>query len=73
MKEQKDIRPTISVTMKCLITKDALVNSGIRIGPSSSLVVIKIGNSICQKSFTKVDMIDGGLVARFGVIEDIVI
>ena len=47
VKERKDIRPTISVTMKGLIIKDALVNSGIRIGPSSNLIVSKIGNSIC--------------------------
>ena len=73
MKERKDIRPTISITMKGFIIKDALINSGIRIGLSSKLIVREIGNSICQKSFTKVDMIDGGLVARFGVIEDIVI
>ena len=59
--------------MKGLITKDALVNSGIRIGSSSNLIVNKIGNSICQKSSNKVDMIDGGFLARFGVIEDVVI
>ena len=59
--------------MKGLITKDALVNSGIRIGPSSNLIVSKIGKPICQKSPTKVDMIDGGLVTCFEVIEDVVI
>ena len=46
--ERKDIRPTISVTMKGLIIKDALVNSGIRIGPSSNLIVSKI-----EKLFVK--------------------
>ena len=59
--------------MKGLLINNALVNSGIRIGSSSNLIVNKIGNSICQKSSNKVDMIDGGFLARFGVIEDVVI
>ena len=48
VKERKDIRPT-SVTMKGILIKDALVSSGIRTGPSSNVIVRKIGNPICQK------------------------
>ena len=73
VKEQKDIRPVISVTMKGLLIKDALVNSGIRIRPSSNVIVSKIGNPICQKSSNKVDMVDKGLVPCLGAIEDKVI
>ena len=55
------------------MTKDALVDSVIRIGPTSNVVVSKIGNPIYQKSSTKLDMVGGGLVSHFGVVEDIVI
>ena len=48
-------RPTISVTMKGLLIKDALVNNGIRIDPSSNIIVSKIGNPICQKSSNMVE------------------
>ena len=69
MKERKDIRPT-SVTMKGILIKDALVSSGIRTGPSSNVIVRKIGNPICQKLSNKVDR---GLVPCLGAIEDMAV
>ena len=56
---RKDIRPTILVTIIGLLIKDSLVDSDIRIGPTSKVVVSKIGNLIYQKSATKVEMVDG--------------
>ena len=68
---RKDIRPTILVTIIGLLIKDSLVDSDIRIGPTSKVVVSKIGNLDYQKSATKVDMGDGGLTSHFGFIEGV--
>ena len=72
VKDRKDIQPTISVTVKGLLVKDALVDSCIRINLTSNAVVSKIGNPIYQKSPTRVDIVDKHLASCFGVIEDVV-
>ena len=53
--------------MKDGLIKDALVNNGTRIDPSSNVIVSKIGNPICQKSS---NMVDKGLVPCLRAIED---
>ena len=73
VKDRKNIWLTNSVTIKNLLVKHALVDSGIRFGPASNVVVSKIGNPIYQKSSTRVDIIDRHLTYCFGVIEDDVI
>ena len=70
-KDWKDFLPTIYVTSKGLLIKDALVDSGIRIDPTYNVVVSKIENPIYQKSSIKVDIVDGCLASHFGVIEDV--
>ena len=56
--------------MKDGLIKDALVNNGTRIDPSSNVIVSKIGNPICQKSS---NMVDKGLVHCLGATKDKVI
>ena len=73
MKDQKDIRPTILLTIKGLLIKDSLVDRGIRIGPTFNVILSKTRNPICQESSTKVNIIDKGLVSHLGAIEDVVI
>ena len=73
VKDRKDIRPTIPVTIKGFLIKDALVDSGARISLISEVLVTKIGIPICKKSSTKVVVVDGGLVPCLGIIEDMVI
>ena len=38
----------------------------------SKVVVSKIGNPLCQKSSTKVDVVDVVLISCFGVIKDVI-
>ena len=73
VKEWKDIRPLILVTMKSLLINDVLVYSSIRIDPTSNVVVSKIGNSNNQKSSTRIDIVDWHLASCFGIIEDVFI
>ena len=73
VKERKDIRPTIPVTIKGYLIKDALVDSGARINLISETVINRIGIPICKTSSTKVAIADGGLVPCLGIVEDVII
>ena len=71
VKVQKDIQPTIPVIINNLLIKDTLVDSGIRIDRTSTVIVNMIGNPIHQNSSIKVDIMDGCLASHYGVIEDV--
>ena len=73
VKNRKDIRPTISVTINGLLIMDALVDSDIRIDPTSNVIVSKIGNPIYPESSTKIDIVDGHLASCSRFMEDVVI
>ena len=73
VKHRKDIQPTISVIVKGILIKDALIDSAIRIDYTSNVILSKIGNPIYQKSSIRVDIVDRHLASCFEVIEDVVI
>ena len=73
VKVRKDIRPTIPVTIKGYLIKDALVDSGARISFISETVINRIGIPICKTSSAKVAIADGGLVPCLGIVEDVII
>ena len=73
VKERKDIRPTIPVSIKGYIVKDALVDSGARISLISEVLISKLDIPICKSSSAKVAVADGGLVPCMGIIEDVIL
>ena len=73
VKERKDIRPTIPVTIKGYLIKDSLVDSGARISLISVIAINRVGISICKTSSAKVAVADGGLVPCLGIVEDVII